>query len=106
MTMFKVVMKDRTIHVWEDFPSAVTAAYNQSLFTDHDTIVVEVDEQGDERVVRRYRDGILLPIKSDKPTNFFGWLAIVAALAFVMAFLAFTSLPACETVSCFHAVNR
>lgn len=106
MSMFKVVMKDRTIHVWEDFPMAATAAYNQSLFTDHDTLVVEVDEQGDERVVRRYRDGILLPIKAKKPANIFGWLAIIAALAFVMAFLAFTSLPACETVSCFHAVNR
>lgn len=33
-------------------------------------------------------------------------IALIAALAFVMVFLAFTSLPACETVSCFHAVNR
>lgn len=33
-------------------------------------------------------------------------VALIAALSFLMAFLAFTSLPACETVSCFHAVNR
>ncbi|QBQ72085.1 hypothetical protein Milano_063 [Agrobacterium phage Milano] len=33
-------------------------------------------------------------------------VALIAALSFIMAFLAFTSLPACETVSCFHAVNR
>jgi hypothetical protein len=33
-------------------------------------------------------------------------IALIAAIAFIMAFLAFTSLPACETVSCFHAVNR
>ena len=33
-------------------------------------------------------------------------IALVISLAFIMAFLAFTSLPACETVSCFHAVNR
>ncbi|QIW87565.1 hypothetical protein Ab1vBOLIVR4_gp48 [Agrobacterium phage OLIVR4] len=30
-------------------------------------------------------------------------IALVISLAFIMAF---TSLPACETVSCFHAVNR
>jgi hypothetical protein len=33
-------------------------------------------------------------------------IALIAAVAFIMLFLAFTSLPACETVSCFHAVNR
>lgn len=33
-------------------------------------------------------------------------IALIAALSFIMVFLAFTSLPACETVSCFHAVNR
>lgn len=33
-------------------------------------------------------------------------MALIAAIAFVVLFLAFTSLPACETVSCFHAVNR
>lgn len=106
MTMYKVIMKDRTLHVWEDFPQATTAAYNQSLYADHDTFVMEVDDNGDERMVRRYRDGILVPINSKTPTNMFGWLAVVIALAFIMAFLAFTSLPACETVSCFHAVNR
>lgn len=75
---------------------------------DHVIVFRRTIATGRRYMLAHYFSGEEIPVSNAMDRKFSpgAVIALIAAISFIVAFLAFTSLPACETVSCFHAVNR